>query len=485
MPVKVSVVVPVWNPGHEIDRCIRSLLGAVAPARRVRGDLRRRRLDRRHPGPTRRARCRASERACRAHPELRLAGPTAERRGGERPRRVRPVRRSGRSPGARSPRAPLRLRSQERGGHRHRAGRERLSARGVHALGVFTRNRPSCSIHDAPLIDTLTVHKLFRRAFLRSNSLAFPEGKRRLEDQLFMVQAYFRGASVAILADYPCYFYRPARRTSGTPARRSSCPIQYFGNLREVLADRDRQHRAGRRRDATAPTVRPGGDPRPPERADLPRHDDGVPRELVAAARAVLVDLLDPEVEADWAGVRRLRAHLLETDGRRPCWKSPVAFRRTGCLVASPCAWDRGRLSVGFKVGIRRDDGVWLPRPASAAIGTSSVPTSPMGLLRTTSTRDRPLEWRCRGRPSGSAIRPPSSNGRLRRRHRSSSRRARPRWTGRSGLMPPSDVAPALERLRDDADIVIGKVTSDFREVPFRPVPTGSGGLHDPRCAAR
>lgn len=105
--------------------------------------------------------------------------------------------------------------------------------RGV-ALGVFARDRPTCTIHDAPLIDSLTPHKMFRRAFLAEHGIAFPEGRRRLEDQLYMVKAYFAASSVAILATHPCYFY--LQRSDGKNAgSRRIVPDEYYGNLREVL----------------------------------------------------------------------------------------------------------------------------------------------------------------------------------------------------------------------------------------------------------
>lgn len=355
MAVKVSVVVPVWNPGHEIDRCIRSLLGQSLPPDEYEAIF----VD---DGSTDETPARLDALAAE-QPNVRVVHiPNSGWPG--RPRNVGVENALGEyvqfvdQDDHLAPEALERLYAY---GRRNEAdiviGRVASDFRGV-ALSVFARNRPSCSIHDAPLIDTLTVHKLFRRAFLRSNSLAFPEGKRRLEDQLFMVQAYFRAASVAILADYPCYFYveRSDKRNAGSTL---IVPDQYFGNLREVLA-------------VVIANTQPGE-----ERARLLRrfvrveilsrlseptfigHDDAYRRELVAAARAVLVEILDPEVEADLGGVRRLRAHLTR-DGRVD--ELLEVARRVSRLQAvcriTSCTWDRGRLTVGFKVGIRRDDGV-------------------------------------------------------------------------------------------------------------------------------
>jgi poly(ribitol-phosphate) beta-N-acetylglucosaminyltransferase len=99
---------------------------------------------------------------------------------------------------------------------------------------LFERNIGRCSIYDTPLISSLTPHKMFRRTFLLDNDIWYPEGKVRLEDQLFMVKTYFATRKVAILADYPCYFYR--RRADGENAAGSLVSqVIYQKYLREVL----------------------------------------------------------------------------------------------------------------------------------------------------------------------------------------------------------------------------------------------------------
>jgi hypothetical protein len=75
---------------------------------------------------------------------------------------------------------------------------------------------------------------MFRTSFLRENGIEFPEGKRRLEDQLFMVRAYLGARVVSVLSDTVCYIY--ARRADGGNAGQGAVdPGLYFGNLREIL----------------------------------------------------------------------------------------------------------------------------------------------------------------------------------------------------------------------------------------------------------
>ena len=173
-----------------------------------------------------------------------------------------------------------------------------------------------------------------------------------------MVQAYFRAASVAILADYPCYFYfeRSDKRNAGATL---IVPDQYFGNLREVLAEVIANTQPG---EARARLLRRFVRVEILARLSEPTfldQDDAYRRELFAAARAVLVEIMDPEVEAGLGGVRRLRAQLT-CDGRVDELLD-VARRasrlRAVCRITSS-VWQRGRLTVGFTVGIQRDDGV-------------------------------------------------------------------------------------------------------------------------------
>ena len=99
---------------------------------------------------------------------------------------------------------------------------------------LFRHNRPRASVEDAPLIDSLTPHKMFRRAFLDEIGLRFPEGRRRLEDHVFVTEAYLRAANVSVIGDYVCY-YHVRRDDSSNAGFQRFDPVGYFKNLREAL----------------------------------------------------------------------------------------------------------------------------------------------------------------------------------------------------------------------------------------------------------
>ena len=99
---------------------------------------------------------------------------------------------------------------------------------------LFRENRPRATVENAPLIDSLTPHKMLRRAFLDRIGLRFPEGRRRLEDHVFVTEAYLRADNVSVLSDYVCYYHIKRDDASNAGFQRFDA-VGYFKNLREAL----------------------------------------------------------------------------------------------------------------------------------------------------------------------------------------------------------------------------------------------------------
>lgn len=72
---------------------------------------------------------------------------------------------------------------------------------------VFRHTIPDAKLDRDPVMKLLTPHKVYRRSMLRKNHIRFPEGKVRLEDHQFNVQAFFAASRLSIFADYPCYYW--------------------------------------------------------------------------------------------------------------------------------------------------------------------------------------------------------------------------------------------------------------------------------------
>src|SRR5687768_6932504 len=99
---------------------------------------------------------------------------------------------------------------------------------------VFKRTVRQCGITDSSIMDSLTPHKLFRREFLEKHNIRFPEGQRRLEDHLFVVTGYLLADVISIYADYSCY-YHIRRSDSANAGLRNPNWTGYFENLAEAL----------------------------------------------------------------------------------------------------------------------------------------------------------------------------------------------------------------------------------------------------------
>ncbi|MCR2794195.1 glycosyltransferase family 2 protein [Microbacterium sp. zg.Y625] len=98
--------------------------------------------------------------------------------------------------------------------------------------GIFRRDIPHAQLGVDPLLEMLTPHKMFRTSFLRQNGIRFPEGRVRLEDHLFVMQAYFAADTISILASRPCYAW--VKHPGSASAARID-PETYFPHLERVL----------------------------------------------------------------------------------------------------------------------------------------------------------------------------------------------------------------------------------------------------------
>ncbi|MER5520244.1 glycosyltransferase family A protein [Streptomyces sp. NPDC002763] len=113
---------------------------------------------------------------------------------------------------------------------------------------LFRHNHPRATVENAPLMDSLTPHKMLRRSFLDRIGLRFPEGRRRLEDHVFVAEAYLRASNISVLGDYVCYYHLKRDDASNAGFQRFD-PVGYFANLREALDVVERYTEPGHRRD--------------------------------------------------------------------------------------------------------------------------------------------------------------------------------------------------------------------------------------------
>lgn len=126
-------------------------------------------------------------------------------------------------------------------------GREVGHGRGV-PLELFRRNVDDARLDRDPLVRLMTPHKLFRRSMLTEHDIRFPEGRRRFEDHVFVLRAYFAARRISILADHVCYHW--VTRADGLNASDEYAdPRSYYAGLRDVLDVIDANTEPGALRD--------------------------------------------------------------------------------------------------------------------------------------------------------------------------------------------------------------------------------------------
>ncbi|MGK5742738.1 glycosyltransferase family 2 protein [Micromonospora sp. URMC 103] len=179
---------------------------------------------------------------------------------------------------------------------------------------LFRRNRFDATLANAPLIDSLTCHKMFRRAFLDEHDLRFPEGwPRRLEDHRMVVRAYLLSKRTCVLADYTCY-HHTRRDDGGGVTTAEMDPGEYYTALREALDTvdahvepgplRDRLHRRWLRNEMLS---------RLRGRRFLDAPQEWAAR-VAAEVRDIIRERFGPGVAAGLPPVQRVLTHLAAED---------------------------------------------------------------------------------------------------------------------------------------------------------------------------
>ncbi|MFE9440964.1 glycosyltransferase family 2 protein [Streptomyces sp. NPDC006602] len=222
---------------------------------------------------------------------------------------------------------------------------------------LFRRNVDHCTVEDAPLMDSLTPHKMFRRAFLLDEGITFPEGPVRLEDQIFMARAYVRAKRVSILGDHPVYVWN-RREDGGNTSSRGSTPETYYGHLRTVVEAIKEGTEPGPlqdhllRRSYRVELLRPVSEPRVLQRTGAGRE------RYFDVVRRMALECYPPGVPDGLPAITRLRARLLE-DGNLDALVELA--RRTKMIRPQVTVDDirrrNGRLVITTTIGMLRPDG--------------------------------------------------------------------------------------------------------------------------------
>ncbi|MFI8068159.1 glycosyltransferase family 2 protein [Streptomyces sp. NPDC086033] len=365
MPVKVSVVIPVYNPGNYIEDCIASLLRQSLPPDEYEAIF----VD---DGSTDDTPARLDELAAEVE-NVKVIHQEASGWSGK-PRNVGIAASQGEFVMFVDNDDYLGDEALERmydyavaNGADVVVGKMAGKGRGV-PVELFRRNHPRATVDNAPLIDSLTPHKMFRRAFLDRIGLRFPEGRRRLEDHVFVTEAYLRADNVSVLSDYVCYYHLKRDDASNAGFQRFD-PVGYFRNLREALDVVEKYTEPGPTRDRLFRRwLRNEMVERMRGKRLLAAPED-YREQLFTEIRGVVVERFGPGVAAGLQPTQQVVAALI-ADGRLD---DLVKFAEWEASVASEVEpdgveWDKGVLRVGLSAELAsRATPMTFPSEGSAA----------------------------------------------------------------------------------------------------------------------
>lgn len=238
MPPDVSIVVPFFNPGANVDDCITSLLGQTLPRDRFEIVL----VD---DGSTDGSPARVEQHRAN-HPDLIRVERIAASGWPGRPRNTGIDLARGTfiqfvdSDDALNPRALERLLEVATSSDADVVvGKLSSDFRNLNHP-VYRQTVTKRTLRDFPLVESLTPHKMFRRSMLIDNDIRFAEGPRHVEDEHFCMQAYTHARSVAVVGDLNCYYYRRRRSAGRNLGDTAAVPSEYYSDLAEILDVIDR-----------------------------------------------------------------------------------------------------------------------------------------------------------------------------------------------------------------------------------------------------
>jgi poly(ribitol-phosphate) beta-N-acetylglucosaminyltransferase len=232
-PPKVSVVVPVYNPGPMIELCIASVLGQTLAQEEFEAIF----VD---DGSTDGTAARLDELAA-SRPNVSVVHIPPSGAPG-RPRNVGLDRARGEyvqfldADDELAPAALERLYAMALRNRSDIVVGKFASASVARRQDLFRRSRAASTLADIPALveSSFGPTKLFRLALLREHEIRFPEGWRQMEDQYFTVRAYLAAGVISVLADEPIYFFN-RREAGGNISLELLDPDLHVAHLGEIL----------------------------------------------------------------------------------------------------------------------------------------------------------------------------------------------------------------------------------------------------------
>ena len=238
----------------------------------------------------------------------------------------------------------------------------KMSSTMVRPRRLFRHTVDACTIENDELTQSMSPHKMFRRAFVEEHGLRFPEGPWILEDLAFVSAAYLKAERISILADYPVYYWMKRDDGGNNTQHRFNPKHGFWPNTRTVVRQFKEATPASDDIDALQNRllhrlyhVEILSRTREPE---ILREDPAEQRQRFEAAREVALEEFPAAVREGLPAVSRLRATLLEAgdfDGAVTLAER-VREVKVRSEVRDP-RWADGRLVADVTLDLLRGDG--------------------------------------------------------------------------------------------------------------------------------
>ncbi|MBK3577371.1 glycosyltransferase family 2 protein, partial [Streptomyces sp. MBT65] len=356
--VKVSVIVPVYNTGKYIDECAPSLLGQSLPADEYEVIY----VD---DGSTDDTLSRLEKIAAEApnvqvHTQPNSGWPGAPRNLGMKHAKGEYIQFVDHDDTL-GPEALERLYE-----HAKRNDADvvlgKMSSTMVRPRRLFRHTVDACTIENDELTQSMSPHKMFRRAFIEEHGLRFPEGPWILEDLAFVSAAYLKAERISILADYPVYYWMKRDDGGNNTQHRFNPRHGFWPNTRTIVRQIKDGTPASDDIDALQNRllhrlyhVEILSRTREPE---ILREDPAEQRQRFEAAREVALEEFPAAVREGLPAVSRLRATLLEAgdfDGAVTLAERIREVKPHSTI--GDLRWEDGRLVADVTLDLLRGDG--------------------------------------------------------------------------------------------------------------------------------
>lgn len=234
----------------------------------------------------------------------------------------------------------------------------KMSSTMVRPRRIFRHTVDACTVEHDELMQTMSPHKMFRRAFVEEHGLRFPEGPWILEDLLFVSAAYLAAERISVLGDYPCYYWMKRDDGGNNTRHRFDLRHGFFDNVRTIVRQIKDGTEPGDLQDRLLHRlyhVEILSRTREPEILAVPG-DEQRPR--FDEARRVAIEEFPPGVRDRQPAVSRLRAALLE---RGDFAAARELASRIKEITLTPevggLRWDGGVLTADVRLTQYRGDG--------------------------------------------------------------------------------------------------------------------------------